>query len=227
MKNLAKLYLIAFISIILFSCSNNYWTYDDPSTGTGNSSSTMPGMPFAPGKCYAKCLIQNKETTDYEFYYRYTGQQTDLEGVEETIIMIEGSNKKWVKKKADRNCLSANPEDCLVWCLVDVPGVYDTIVEVLDTALVKDFIVDSVQVIQTVETGGYTEWKEIVCDSDITEDLYRKVQQGLVDQGYQIDVSGEISGLTKTALVQFQKENGLPIGALDFETLEALGVDPP
>jgi len=89
MKNLAKLYLIAFISIILFSCSNNYWTYDDPSS-------------------YAKCLIQNKETTDYEFYYRYTGQQTDLEGVEETIIMIEGSNKKWVKKKADRNCLSAN-----------------------------------------------------------------------------------------------------------------------
>ncbi len=28
----------------------------------------------------------------------------------------------WVKKKADRNCLSADPNDCLVWCLVDQPG---------------------------------------------------------------------------------------------------------
>ncbi len=29
---------------------------------------------------------------------------------------------KWVKKKADQNCLSANPEDCLVWCLVETKG---------------------------------------------------------------------------------------------------------
>ena len=29
--------------------------------------------------------------------------------------------KKWVRKKTDRNCLSADPDDCLVWCLVDVP----------------------------------------------------------------------------------------------------------
>jgi len=27
----------------------------------------------------------------------------------------------WVKKKADRNCLSADPNDCLVWCKVDLP----------------------------------------------------------------------------------------------------------
>lgn len=29
--------------------------------------------------------------------------------------------KKWVQKKTDTNCLSADPKDCLVWCLVEVP----------------------------------------------------------------------------------------------------------
>ena len=29
---------------------------------------------------------------------------------------------------------------------------------------------------------------------------------------------------TKTALVKFQRDNGLPVGQLDFETLKALGI---
>ena len=31
---------------------------------------------------------------------------------------------KWVKKRADRNCLSADPNDCLVWCLVETCLLY-------------------------------------------------------------------------------------------------------
>lgn len=38
----------------------------------------------------------------------------------ETIVVSPASTK-WVKRKADRNCLSADPNDCLVWCLVEVP----------------------------------------------------------------------------------------------------------
>ena len=30
---------------------------------------------------------------------------------------------------------------------------------------------------------------------------------------------------TKAALVKFQRENNLPVGQLDFETLKALGVN--
>ncbi len=30
----------------------------------------------------------------------------------------------WVKKKVDNNCVSADPDDCLVWCLVEVTGGY-------------------------------------------------------------------------------------------------------
>jgi len=35
------------------------------------------------------------------------------------VIEKEVVTNKWVKQKADRNCLSANPNDCLVWVLVE------------------------------------------------------------------------------------------------------------
>ena len=41
---------------------------------------------------------------------------------------ISPASTKWVKKRAERNCLSADPADCLVWCLVEIPTKYDTIV---------------------------------------------------------------------------------------------------
>jgi len=43
-----------------------------------------------------------------------------------TRIEISPATTKWVKKKVDRNCKSKNPIDCLVWCEVAVPAVYET-----------------------------------------------------------------------------------------------------
>ena len=44
---------------------------------------------------------------------------------------------KWEKKKANENCLSANPDDCLVWYLVEVGGheIYDFAGKVLNFEL--------------------------------------------------------------------------------------------
>lgn len=44
------------------------------------------------------------------------------------LVEVEAAREKWVKKKADRNCLSADPNDCLVWCMVETPAKFDTIV---------------------------------------------------------------------------------------------------
>ncbi len=40
---------------------------------------------------------------------------------------VSPATTKWVKRRADKNCLSENPDDCLVWCLVEVPAKYETI----------------------------------------------------------------------------------------------------
>lgn len=77
------------------------------------------GMPSEPGKCYAKCLLndQNEITIDPVPIY------SNIENVAYTIdtLKIYAGGTEWVKKKADRNCKSAGRNDCLIWCLVQVP----------------------------------------------------------------------------------------------------------
>jgi len=76
-----------------------------------------------------------------------------------------------------------------------------------------------------VTPGGFTEWREVVCDADVTPALYRRIQQALTDKGYDVGaIDGVIGAGTKAQLVKFQRDNNLPIGNLDTKTLEALGV---
>jgi len=44
------------------------------------------------------------------------------------LVEVAPASTKWVKKRADRNCLSADPNDCLVWCLIEVPAKVDTVI---------------------------------------------------------------------------------------------------
>jgi len=78
-----------------------------------------------------------------------------------------------------------------------------------------------------VRPGGFTEWKEVVCNSDITPSLYRQIQQALIAKGYSVGsagADGAFGAASKAALVKFQRDNGLPVGQMDIETLKALGV---
>ncbi len=79
-----------------------------------------------------------------------------------------------------------------------------------------------------VKPGGFTEWREVVCGNDITSALVRQVQQALMSRGYDVGTAGADNVMgrdTKAALIKFQKDNGLPVGNLDFETLKKLGIN--
>ncbi len=59
------------------------------------------------------------------------------------LVEVEPAREDWVQKKADRNCLSANPNDCLVWCLVEVPAKIDTLViQAAKMGCVEGFFLD-------------------------------------------------------------------------------------
>lgn len=279
------------------------------------------------------------------------------------------ASTKWVKKRADRNCLSADPNDCLVWCLIEVPAQYRTVtkkvrvgcddgwtdngddciktVEIpaeystrtynkLKTAastrqteipaqyksitktVVKtpaqtrtveipaEYTTRTVRKLQTpastrtetapvimgsyttrvrkgcpsgytedtgaggngdcirsteipaeytsrsfrklatpastrtidipaeyttvtrrvlVKKGGFTEFKEVICDDKVDNVTVRQIQEALRSRGYDPGPSDNVMGArTKAALVKYQKDNGLPVGSLDFETMKSLGV---
>ena len=76
-----------------------------------------------------------------------------------------------------------------------------------------------------VSEGGYTVWTEILCASQTSSTAIRNVQNALIKAGYNPGPADGIMGVqTQTALKQFQTDKGLPIGNLNLETLNALGV---
>ena len=74
--------------------------------------------------------------------------------------------------------------------------------------------------------GGFTEWREVLCANEVTTAVISQVQAALAARGYNPGPADNVMGTrTKAALVKFQKDNGLPVGQLDFQTLKALGIN--
>jgi len=212
------------ISLVISSCYAPI-DYSKPSYAR-KSGGPEPGMPSKPGACYAKCLIPDKMETHYDELIVYTGDPNDNNAAIETInYETNPASTKWVKKKTDINCLSDNPDDCLVWCMVEVPAQYRRVTIVTDTSMTKDFEIKQMESLKVSQQGGFTEWREVVCNGKLTSKLIREIQLALSARGfYQGEITGKMESNVNKALTAFQKENALPIGQLDFESLDALGI---
>jgi hypothetical protein len=204
--------------------------------------------------------------------------QYSYESTNKTLVQPEGG--RWVRKKKDPNCLSANPEDCFVMCwevtpaqysydtqktlvssesedVTEIPATYTTLkVRVVKTPAttrtvnipeVTKTITKKVRVNteclgdvinstpdqyttvtekRLVSTGGYTEWVEILCAANTSDAVVRQVQTALKDKGYSVGSADGVMGIkTRSMLIQYQKDNGLPQGNLNIETLKSLGVN--
>ena len=192
-------------------------------------------------------------------------------------VLISPASTKWVKGRADRNCLSEDPDKCKVWCLTEVPAQYKTVTKQVlrspattretpipaeyktitkaviqtpastqPTEVPAEYRTITKQVLQTpattreieipaeystistqklVRTGGFTDWVEVLCESKVTPAKVIEVQQALKARGYDPgSIDNQMGPRTKQALTQYQKDNGLPVGNLNTETLRALGV---
>jgi hypothetical protein len=68
-------------------------------------------------------------------------------------------------------------------------------------------------------------WKNILCETNTTEDVIRKLQRELIKRGYKAKyIDGYYGKLTKAAVNKYQKDNNLASGALTIDTLKSLGV---
>jgi len=246
-----------------------------------NTESDLP--PGAqPGKCYAKCVMPDVyETKQEQILIKEKSFQMEIipaefKDVTDTIVIKPASKKiieipaeyeiveervkvadattKWVKGKADANCLSANPDDCRVLCLVEVPAQYKNVTKrvIKSPTGTKEIIIPaeykvvnkkvmskaaSTRQIEIpaeyktmtknvlVKTGGWSDWKEVLCASKVTKEKIRSIQMALAALGYDAGPADNVLGpQTRKALLQYQKDNNLPQGNLNKETLEALGV---
>ncbi|MBL7784973.1 MAG: peptidoglycan-binding protein [Chitinophagales bacterium] len=77
-----------------------------------------------------------------------------------------------------------------------------------------------------VRAGEFTDWVEVLCDSKTTPSKISQIQDALRAKGYDPGPSDNVlGGKTRAALQQFQKDNNLPVGNLNMETMRALGVE--
>ena len=76
-----------------------------------------------------------------------------------------------------------------------------------------------------MKKGGFTEWREVLCNYQVTTAVVQQVQAALKSRGYDPGPVDNVMGTrTKAALTKFQKDNGLPVGQMDTETMKALGI---
>ena len=160
-----------------------------------------------------------------------------LEG--EMTITVDGENtvlrrfdsctipagQEWVKKIADKNCMSADPEDCLVWCLVEIPEQQIDRYELIDTSQSKEYEIEYITSKRLVQKGGHVEWKEVICQPQINNLLVSQLNEALFREGIDFTPTNKFNRTLKNALISYQRANGLPIGNLDVETLDLLGIN--
>ncbi len=69
------------------------------------------------------------------------------------------------------------------------------------------------------------EWRQILCETNTTPDLVKKVQAALKEAGFAVSVDGHLGSQTQRAISNFQRKNGLARGGLTMDTLKALNIE--
>ncbi len=215
---------------IIYSCKLNDFSNYDPE----NNFISYRSKPKKPGKCFGKSIVPAQfntivKTECLDSAYHYTGSKYHQDGIEFIRKEVSPSQTKWVKTKADKNCLSADPDDCIVWCLQETPAVFKESYLVTDTAKIKEWRFQPKEVIQVEEqklvSEEYVVWKEVLCENHPNfSTIISELQQAFIAIGYETENSeNSINNESlMNVVIRYQKENNLAYGQLDLETLNHL-----
>jgi hypothetical protein len=172
--------------------------------------------------CTATCVMPDLYQTEIVSYYIYVGDQENAPHTQKQVIELRPQRKTW-KKTPDPDCPSGLAEDCYLWKEVEQAAESMEVTIVTNITKQKDYVIQQLSRERLVRPGGYTEVKEVVCEEDITPAFMHNVSMRLTDMGYYSGLIYSVfNSKIKAALRQFQQHNGLPMGHLDMETLEAL-----
>ncbi len=177
------------------------------------------------GKCYAQCRKPSIYIDTVKEYFIFTGDRSkENVNLEEIVTKFIPASEEWVKKKSDSNCLSPNPDDCLVWCLQKMPEVKETILLVIDTSQTKNY--KSINLPHKKEIINQKLYKqEVLCNSKLDKSLVKKIQKKLKKLDYfDYKINGDIDPNLEAALIEFQNTNALFIGGFTIESIKAMDI---
>ena len=165
--------------------------------------------------CYSDVKLPELHRT----LYVYHGIDPNIE-TQEFTVMLKTGKTKWEKRKADRNCLSANPEDCLVWCLVEdsAPMIYDI---VKDTSTTTEWYPYKYIILEK----GQTKKVQVLCKDELSKELLVALKTKLYKLGYDIKPHKnykKLKGKFMKEFKLFQEDYELPGGKWTVEAMEFL-----
>lgn len=205
-------YLILVTIFFLYACSVT-------NTGLNDNRHETLDIPTGPG-CFAKCSIPDEYAKVPCSIIEYTGDDYDHPNVRKDTLILKQPRQVWVKNEHQQRESE--------WSLVDESGQYIDYYTIVDTSLSKEFVINNnfeKEVI--VKKGGFTAWQQVVCDHDLSPKLYSDLSDALTLKGYVSDSEtlerGTIDSI-KERLVQYQRDSNLPVGQLNIETINHLGV---
>lgn len=208
-------------SFIFIHCDTSYKTI----AYSQDTNRVPANLNMEPGKCYAKCLIPDVYGLEKTDYFIFTGDAIQENvATKEVTLELTPAATRWEKKRST-NCRSSNPDDCLVWCLVEVPAQTETFTVLLDTTSSANYELKTVVKKVLESKGGHTEYREVICGGQISNAFIEELRGSLQLEGYAPGDAPRLDTQFKSALSQYQKDHGLPVGNLDVETLAALGID--
>ncbi len=181
-------------------------------------------LDLAYGKCQKSCLLSHLYDRSEIAIPSYIGNDENIINnyVKDTIIVTKRGSTKWVKKR--RRGRDVPEEERYIWCLVEEPKEEIQIDWYLtDTTVTTEYVVEYYSTKELTDIRGFREWKEVVCENQIDSHFMNTVRDALGMSDY--DSKALLDEGTEKALREYQEYHGLPIGGLNFETLEHLGID--
>ncbi len=183
------------------------------------------GMNYESGKCYAKCYTPSRyqEVNEYNVF---TGDAKKENVKLKTFYKIyqDYNSLKVLELKNEPSPIGLEPN--IYWDTLKLKSNKVEFQYLLDTTQTTNF--KKMKIVQTIEReggGGFLEWREILCDTQVTSSLLEKVINALKAAGfYNGPAKNEITTEVRKSITNYQRANGLPIGALDFETLKKMGI---
>ena len=113
---------------------------------------------------------------------------------------------------------------------VEIPAVYKTVKVRTLISAPKENRISIPAEYQTVTktekvTEGSMEWRQILCETNVSTDVITKIQMALENVGHNPGpIDGVLGRQTHDAMKSYQQEKGLAVGELTYETIKSLGV---
>ncbi|MEZ4909568.1 MAG: hypothetical protein R2774_01775 [Saprospiraceae bacterium] len=173
--------------------------------------------------CFTKCTIDAIQEENIVKHYIFTGSDTSGMNVKKSMITVAPARSIQVRK-FDKNCTKPNPQDCYYTKVENIPPVTMNLYTLSDPSITDQYEIKE-ETITVVKSPAKEVEKEVICEQNRTTALIKKIQEGLIVQGFPIDATGVWDEPTRLSLNAFQKSNKLAYGDMTLESLALLGVE--